>query len=86
METCPAEGVAASKGIYKGERSPALAEPCDSTLSCRHNSDVTHDNTLLKNVIFSAPSQPTEGMLIQVGQAQLEGSTEPETGLWTGES
>lgn len=43
--------------VYKGERSPALAEACDSTPCCRHNSDVTHDNTLLKNVIFSAPSQ-----------------------------
>lgn len=32
--------------VYKGERSPALAEPRDSTLSCRHNSDVTHDNSL----------------------------------------
>lgn len=53
-------------------RSPAPAEPCDSTLLCHHNSDVTHDNMFLRNIIFSAPS-----LRVLSAEFPLRGDTDP---------
>lgn len=64
--------------VYKGVRSPALAEACDSTPCCRHNSDVTHDNTLLKKT-SSFPLRHSE-----FPQLTEETQTHLDRLLWAG--